>query len=175
MARADDDRWWGRLLDSTDRGFLRLLASRLQDGTDADDLAQEVYLRLLRVDDVQLIREPGEYAMRIASNVAAERGRLSRNRRIHTHMDCLRDQVGADRGPFEQTLHAQEMSVLSSALAGLSPTRRAILLLHKRDGMTYEEIASFVGLSVAMVGKHLAKALKFCADYSAQTQSKDRR
>lgn len=75
-----DEAWLEQLFDDAGHRFLSYLATRLKDGTDAQDLSQEVYLRLLRVDDVYLIRDPRRFALRVATNVANEWGRLSRHR-----------------------------------------------------------------------------------------------
>jgi len=46
------------LFDAMGRRFLRRLAAQLRDGTDEDDLAQEVYLRLLRAESSRFARDP---------------------------------------------------------------------------------------------------------------------
>jgi RNA polymerase sigma-19 factor, ECF subfamily len=172
VSRADEQ-WLSRLFDESGRRLLRYLAARLKDGTDADDLAQEVYLRLLRADDVLFIQDPRSFALRVATNVAYEWGRLLRHKAVHTGTELLEEQVSAAPGPLEQVTHAQEMTRLSRALERLSPTRRAIVLLHKRDGLTYEQIAAHVGLSVAMVGKHLAKGLTSCQQFFADEAGRE--
>jgi DNA-directed RNA polymerase specialized sigma24 family protein len=50
----------------------RFLASRLRDPRDASDIAQEVYLRLLRVERHELIRNPEAYLLTIASHLLHE-------------------------------------------------------------------------------------------------------
>ena len=114
MSRADEQ-WLGRLFDEAGRKWLRFLAARLKDGTEAEDLAQEVYLRLLRVDDVLLIQEPRNFALRVASNVASEWGRLSRHRRVHLGAEKLDEQAAPTSGPLEQAAAAQELQRLSRA------------------------------------------------------------
>jgi DNA-directed RNA polymerase specialized sigma24 family protein len=37
-----------------------------------------------------------------------------------------------------------------------------VLLMHRRDGMTYQEIATHMHLSVAMVKKYLTRGLTAC-------------
>ncbi len=165
---APDKAWLGELFDATGRRFLRYLAARLKDGTDADDLAQEVYLRLLRVDDVMLIRNPRSFALRVASNVACEWGRLSRHRRVHVGDEFLDENETDTASPLEQAANAQQFSTLSRTLDTLSPMRRAVVLLHTRDGLTYAQIAAHVGLSVSMVGKHLSLGLQACQQALAE-------
>jgi RNA polymerase sigma-70 factor (ECF subfamily) len=48
---------------------------------------------------------------------------------------------------------------LQSALEELSPKVRATFLLHRRDGLSLDEIAGRLGISRPMVKKYLMKAL----------------
>ena len=66
------DQWLAELFDRSGRDLLRFLASRLPNAADAEDLAQEVYLRLMRIDDVGLIRDPRAFALRVAANRSSE-------------------------------------------------------------------------------------------------------
>src|SRR5882672_7786524 len=50
----------------------RYLVRRLRRPQDADDLAQEVFLRLLRLEDAELVRKPQSYLYGIASHVVRE-------------------------------------------------------------------------------------------------------
>lgn len=160
------------LFDGSGRRLLRYLAARLKDGTEADDLAQEAYLRILRVEDSLLIRNPRSFALRVATNVAYEWGRLSRHVREHVGAESLEDHDSGGAGPLEQAALAQELKTLRRALDGLTPTRRAVLLMHARDGLTYPEIARQMGLSVSMVGKHLALGLEACRQALAQSAAR---
>lgn len=156
------DQWLGQLFDDAGRRFLHYLAARLKDGTDADDLAQEVYLRLLRADEALVIRDPRSFAIRVASNVACEWGRLARHQRPHLDEQVLGDQVSTSLDPAEQAAFDQQMEILAHALNALTPMRRAVVLLRLRDGLSYAEIAAQVGLSVSMVYKHLSLGLVVC-------------
>ena len=58
--------------------LLRFLRSRLPQESDAEDLAQEVYLRLLRVKDRDRIENQRAYVLRVAANIANEWRLLAR-------------------------------------------------------------------------------------------------
>lgn len=60
--------------------------------------------------------------------------------------DELADRLGLQR-QFER------------GFAQLSPTHQAVLLLHKRDGMSREEVATALNLSVHTVKKYVCQAL----------------
>src|SRR5690242_9239401 len=82
----------------------RFLVRRLRSTQDARDLAQEVYLRLLRVADPKLVRQPLPYLYRIASNVAYEF-------RIHQRQDMVTfDSVAMEQvSEHPSTVHSDEM------------------------------------------------------------------
>src|SRR5437879_13477288 len=65
------------------RQLLRFFVSRLRSSGDAQDLAQEVYLRLLRLDRPDLIRSPEAYLFTIAANIAREHALRSSARPLH--------------------------------------------------------------------------------------------
>jgi RNA polymerase sigma factor (sigma-70 family) len=57
-------------------------------------------------------------------------------------------------------LDAQQcLEQLQSELDRLSPKLRATFLLHRRDGLSLDEIAERLGISVPMVKKNLMQAL----------------
>src|SRR5262245_18530959 len=52
--------------------LLRRLLKKLPTKQDADDVCQEVFLRLLRIDDATLIRDPRRYVYTVATHTLAE-------------------------------------------------------------------------------------------------------
>ena len=171
---SSQEHWISRLFDESGRDLLRFLSRRLGNPADAQELAQEVYLRLLRVQDPTPIRNRRAFALRVAANVAHEWRMLARNRCPHSS-ESLEEQVSQLKDPFELTAQAEDMKCLGRALDSLSPICRAVVLMHKRDGMTFEQIARVIGYSVPMVRWHLAKGLNVCQDFLASSLGKDAR
>ncbi len=139
--------------------LLRFLAARLSNEQDAQELAQEAYLRLLRASDSKLIRDPAAYLFRIARNLLHEWYTSS-----PPPQESLDDLELADEGLTveDHAYIAQNMDRLEKALLRLSPKCRAVVLMHRRDGMTYDEIAAALGISSSMVKKHLSRGLAHC-------------
>lgn len=164
MAR-NQRRWLDEFTGEPGKRLLRCLAARLVDAQQADDLAQETYLRLLRVDEEAVIREPRAYALRVAANVAHEWRSLARNRLPHGSeaLEVLEDESSPERACEQR----QRIDRLNRALETLSPNCRAVLLLHRRDKLTREQIAETVGISVGMVKKHLAQGLAVCRRFQS--------
>lgn len=155
------EQWFQQLVSSVGGDLLRFLRSRLGHGDLAQDLAQEVYLRLLRMDDVRLIRNPRSFVIHLAAHAAHEWRMLARNRLQHSEED-LQQLIAENGDPAEMLERNDRLDRLSKVLNSLSPKRQAVVLMHRRDGMTYQEIAAHMNLSVAMVKKHLARGLAEC-------------
>jgi RNA polymerase sigma factor (sigma-70 family) len=151
------------------RQLIRFFASRLRDAADAQDLAQEVYLRLLRLDQPELIRSPEAYLFTIAANLVREHSLKRAARPVHVALeDAPGDQLPFDTEVFspatpeEAAGRAERMRSLERALGRLSPKARAALIWHRRDGKTYDEIGVRLGVSRNMVKKYLSQALAHC-------------
>lgn len=166
-----DENWLVRLIEESGPALLRFIGRRLSSRAEVEDLAQEVYLRLMRVEDTSSIRDPRSFTLRVAANVVYEWRMSARNRFDHTteHVESADERLD----PYRSVLHAEEMRRLSRALDRLSPMQRAIVLLHRRDGLTYAEIAKYVGLSVPMVNKHLTKGLSLCKEFLAAAEPRE--
>ncbi len=88
--------------------LLRYLISRVGSEAEARDLSQEAYLRLSRVADGDLIRQPEAYVFRISANLANE-FLLKRHKSGETvELDTvLESGIGGDTDAFEQHLEAR--------------------------------------------------------------------
>lgn len=144
--------------------LLKYLASRVGNLTEAQDLAQEAYLRLSRVPDADLILKPESYLFRIAANLANE-FLLKRSRKMNTiNLDTLTDNDGIEGEiSFERHIEARSaLRQLESILNDLPPLYRSILLLRKRDGFSHKEIAEKLDISPHTVHRYLTRALARC-------------
>ena len=155
------EQWFQDFVSSVGGDLLRFLRSRLGHADQAQDLAQEVYLRILRMDDVRLIRNPRSFVIHLAAHAAYEWRMLARNRQQHSE-ELLQELIARDADPAEALELNERIARLSRVLETLSPKCRAVILMHRRDGMTYEEIAAHMHISVAMVKKYLARGLATC-------------
>ncbi len=150
----------------------RFLMRRLQSTQQAQDLAQEAYLRLLRVERGSLVRKPRAYLYRIATHLVYE-FRLRQQREPVTFDSDVLDEA-AEVVEDSPELHDERLANeqrIAALLERLPPLYGAILLLRKRDGLSYEEIAQQLEISVHTVKKYLARAVAMCRD---ATNSKSR-
>jgi RNA polymerase sigma-70 factor (ECF subfamily) len=137
--------------------YLRL---RLANEEDAAELAQEAYLRLLRVKRADLIRHPQAYLFRIAHNLLHE---LYTGRCPHTDVDVELDLLESDDlSPHQLAVLDTRRQLIEQAMQELPTKCRAALLLHWREGLTQAEIGERMQLSRQMVQKYLAQGLAHC-------------
>ncbi len=121
------------------RSLFQFLRRRVRSSVDVQDLAQETYLRLLRVADLNEVRNPLAYLLQVASHVAMEW--CDRQPRSDS-MVVLDEDMLVDRQLPELELDARlSQQRLEEALASISPMMRAVLLLRLRDERTHHDIA----------------------------------
>ncbi len=140
--------------------LLRVRAALMRRGRtkhEADDLVQEAWIRLADYERDHEVRQPEAFLMRTALNLS-----IDVHRALISHGEELlaEDVVLIDLAPTAETvlLAKERMGRLSSCLSRLSPKTRDIFLLHRLDGLTYQEIARQYGLQVSTVEKHIARA-----------------
>jgi len=146
-------------------GALRSFLSRhIRRQSEAAELAQEVYLRMLRIPDTEAIRNPEAYLFTVASNLLREHA--VQERRLNNTVDVddptVQDQL-AELPAFGGQLDAeQRIKRLREVLGELSPKCHAAVVLQYWHGLSYQEIAQRLGVSTNMVKKYLSQALLLC-------------
>jgi RNA polymerase sigma factor (sigma-70 family) len=143
----------------------RFLASRMRHAADdVPDLVQEVFLRLLRIDNHETIRSSEAYLFTVAFHVLHQHTLRRSATPEAVEISALIDEMESapDSDPATQAEAHQRLEELQGALNQLSPKAQAVLLLHRRDGFSLEEIGARLGISRAMAAKYLAKALLHC-------------
>src|SRR5688500_4303141 len=126
----------------------RYLLRRLRNGEVARDIEQEVYLRLLRIADATMVRDPKAYMYRIASNVVYEHLQREFKQGIVFDSEAVLDwdDHALEAGdPLAEQLDKERR--LKAALARVPLRARSAYIMHTRDGMTYPEIAAELSVS----------------------------
>lgn len=127
---------------------------------DVGDLVQECFRRLLSSSAYPrvLSEQPGAYLYRTARNLLAERHRTDERRMVADHQSFEEPEIA---GPDPHTVleERDQMRRVVEALARLRPRTRDIFLMHRFDGLRYDDIAAAKGISVKGVEKQIAKAM----------------
>lgn len=125
---------------------------------DLDDLAQEVFLRLLRYSDDVAIDNPQGYLFRIAANVANEWQERARHRKPHDDSWLEDLQVEFNDEPENAIAREVAHSYMQEAVNKLPRRQREVLLLHVNEGLTYKQIAEREGLTYRVILRDLTRA-----------------
>lgn len=139
----------------------RFLVARARNVADVPDIVQEVFLRMLRIPNVETIRSPEAYLFTVAQHVIQQHTLRQTATPPSVELTQMLDIPAAppEADPVLATDAAQCVEQLQGAMEELAPKVRATFLLHRRDGLSLDDIAVRLGLSRAMVKKNLMKAL----------------
>ena len=125
-------------------------------GADINDVAQEVFLRLLRYNKSELIEYPQAYLLKMASNVMNEWAIRARSR--HPHKSKWLSGLFADDCPEDEVSREQARAEVARALNTLTPHQRAVLKLHFNEGLGRCEIASRLQCTERAIKRDLLKS-----------------
>lgn len=156
--RAGEREAFADLMALTEGRILALAWRILGDRHQAEDAAQETYLRVFRFFDSYRLGEPFEaWLIRIVVNVCRD---LARKRGQQPVALASLDDVAAVTAPGaeETVLLHQRRALLRQALATLPPGERIALVLRDLEGLTSEEAARILGLRPATVRSQVATA-----------------
>lgn len=138
----------------------RMLAWRLRStALDVDDIVQETYVRMARYAPAEAARHPKALLLRIATNLA--RDHMRRNVVRGGLAEPLDESDETGLGAIAPDQH--EALEMKQAILALPAIYRDVFVLSRFTGLTYEEIASHVGISVKTVEWRMSRALAMCA------------
>lgn len=128
---------------------------------DADDVVQEVFLRVYR--GLARFRGDSEFTTwlhRIAVNLALNEARKQKLRNFF-RSDLLHDEVpsGSD-DPERILLRKEEQSLFDRAVATLPPRQKTVFVMRYHEGMKFDEIAAALRLSTGGVKSNYFHALR---------------
>jgi RNA polymerase sigma factor (sigma-70 family) len=170
MSEAGADEAGLAALVSAYRPDLRaFLAARCGDPGEADDLLQELWLKVAHLPSAP-IANGRAYLFRVANNLVLDRVRAR-------HRAMRRDRAWLDEGtsatlaatedrpdPAPQAddvlMRQQEAALVRRAIAELPPAARRALELHRIEGRGQAEVAQMMGISRSGVEKNLANAMR---------------
>lgn len=136
------------------RAFFQGLARQTHD---AEDMLQEVYVRLARHPPSEPLRDPVAYLFRVAWNVLKRSSREARRRPVAHDPNSIEALLADHSGDVSEEVIAEE--ALLNCLKQLPPVYGAVFYLRRRDGLEYDAIARELNLSLPQVRRYLGRAL----------------
>lgn len=142
------------------------LSKRLRNEADAPDLAQEVFLRLMRVKHDETIRSPEAYLFTVASHVLNQHTLKQSTTPPSVDISELFSdlQLTSSDDPASTADIAQRIEQLERLLKELPPKVSTTLMLHRFAGFSIEEIGDQLGVARPTAKKYLARALLHVRD-----------
>jgi len=137
---------------------------RIRSKADAADMAQEVYLRMLRISDQAAIRNHVLYLYTVANNLVKEHAVLDRRQASGIDIEEVATHEQLETLPaFDGELDtAQRVERLRVVLKQLRPKCQAAVELRFTHGLSYREVALRLGVSPQMAKKYVEQALVHC-------------
>lgn len=165
-----DDRELVARMREGDAEALRLLMERYQqrifalifgivrDRHEVEDVAQEVFLKVfMRISAFDGRSKFYTWLYRVAANAAKDHLK-KRSRRPALPLEAEASIPDAAVGPTEHADAAEKRLMVREAIASLPPRYREVLALRELEGLTYNELADVLKLSMGTVESRLHRA-----------------
>lgn len=138
----------------------RFLSVRLRNVHEVPDVAQEVFLRLLRVREHESIRNPEAYLFTVAGHVLHQHNLRGAADASFVDITDAVSELTCPEGedPTSRSDNAQRIEQLERILSQLPPRVGAALVLHRIAGYTVQETADQLGVARETAKKYLARA-----------------
>jgi RNA polymerase sigma-70 factor (ECF subfamily) len=155
------------LLQRFEQPVYNMVSRLLDDPADSADVAQEVFLKVFRnVGSFRGDSSLKTWIYRIAVNEARNQRRwFSRHRRQEIGLEadpgetrgCQDWLADPGRSPFESAVDRESEALIEQALAAVNPKFRAALVLREIEGLSYEEIAEILEISLGTVKSRILR------------------
>lgn len=140
--------------------LFRLLNSK----EDAEEIVQDTFMKIWERRDDFIEGYPFEpFLFRIAKNAFLNLSRKRVNRKVfENHLVFLNEPFAADGE--EYVIFEETKAILNTIISRLPPKRKEIFLLRRIEGLTRNEIAEKLGISIITVDSQLLKANRYLKD-----------
>jgi RNA polymerase sigma factor (sigma-70 family) len=135
--------------------FLR----RIRNHSEAEDLTQDVLMRVTEKGEFIDASRPDGYVFQIAANLLRDRGRRMRVRAIYQQVLGVNEGSRVEELDPDRVLQGrQSLATVVNALREMPERTRTIFILFRLENMKQREIADMLGISVRTVEQHVVRA-----------------
>jgi RNA polymerase sigma-70 factor (ECF subfamily) len=165
--KAGDDSSFDFLLQKYRSPLVNFLNRMVRDSSTAEDLAQEVFLRVYRArKQYTPSAKFTTWLFRIATNVALNSVRDTRHRKMEVSIDAPTDDWesrpmelrASEKRIDERLVERDRIEIIRRTILALPEKQRAAVLLHKYEEMDYVEIARVLDCSESALKSLLFRA-----------------
>ena len=171
---AGDESGFNYLVEKHYRAMIHFLYRMVHNQAVAEELAQEVFLRVYRSrESYRAEAKFTTWLYRIATNLAVNHARDTRHERAaqNVYLDAPDEETGttpdvADDDPLveEQMLRNERMAAIRKHVMALPERQRMAVLMHKYQGMDYRQIGDVLKLSESATKSLLFRAYQTLRD-----------
>ena len=163
---SEQARWFAEQVLPHEADLRGWLQARFPVLTDVDDVVQESYQRLLRVQATGPIANARAFLFVSARNVAFNQlRRLRRERRDPWAEDAIATTPAEDPRPPDAVARSEELQLLVEAIEQLPTRCREVMTLRKIDGLSQKEVAARLGIAEHTVEVHSRIGLQKCTEF----------
>lgn len=147
----------------------KFLARKMDNPEDAAEIAQDAFLRLHRMEQPEQLDNARAFLFQVANNLAIDQ---LRRKTLHFRFLNMEKSHAVDGEPLdinaiaaspEQIISAREkLDAIYAAVDELPFKTKQAFLLHRKNGLSYNNIAREMNVSVSSVEKYILQALKHC-------------
>lgn len=158
--RKGDEEAWSALVGATIGPIFRLCASFAPTAAEAEELTQDVYLKLW--ENLERYRPDSNFtawAWRVAKNLLIDSHRRTRRERSAAWLDSeVLDRLPGGENPHAHTEHRQRLRLVAKALRQLDHELSQLVLLRDFAGLSYQEMSEALDLPLGTVKSRLNRA-----------------
>lgn len=151
------------MLYRTHHGWLHgWLRAKLGNSFDAADLAQDTFVRVLRHrHELDALREPRAYLTTIAKRLLLNHHRRRSVEQAYMEALALMPEALAP-SPEQRFIILETLQEIEEMLAGLSLPARQAFLMAQLEGLSHQEIADKLNVSLRTVHRYITKGYEQC-------------
>jgi RNA polymerase sigma-70 factor (ECF subfamily) len=160
MIMSEVEAWFVREVLPLEAALMHFLLRSRRSESEADDLRQEVYVRVYEAAKVKIPHPAKPFVFAIARNLLVDRVRHEQVVAIEMVADVDTLGVAVDEpGPDRSVIARQELRLLETAIERLPRRCRQVVILSRIEGLSRREIAQRMGIGEATVSTHLTEGM----------------
>ncbi len=145
----------------------RFLAARLRNEAAAEDLVQDLWIRVSAATPPDNLDNPASYLFTMAGRLALDH--IRQHKRRQSRDEKWTDENTQTTGGFATSqeedgearlLRAERIQKVRDAIAQLPPKARQVFEMHRLQGRSHKQIAAELGIAVSTVEKHVIRAMR---------------
>jgi RNA polymerase sigma-70 factor (ECF subfamily) len=139
----------------------RWLCVKLGNASDADDLAQDTFTRILGRADLAALNEPRAFLTTVAKGILVNwYQRQALERAYLEALAALPEPTAIS--PEQRLLILETLHEIDAMLDALPPKVKQAFLMAQLDGMGYADIAAQLGMSLVTIKRYMKQAFLQC-------------